>query len=114
MVHPYGNYIIQTLLEHAPLECRTRLRQVLERHVHLAATECRARVVISKALECAEGDELMSLAHAICGHPDLLPGMACTRHGNTTVMQLLNLDGEVSQDVRRLLLEGLPILKCTR
>lgn len=106
--HPCGNFVVQCLLEHAPRECRVRVQRVLEQRIHVATTSCHARAVISKALVCAQGEELASLARALCGRPGVLQSMACTRHGHKGVLHLIkNLESSDAPEVRRQLKEGI-------
>jgi len=113
--HPYGNFVVQHMLEHAPREHRARLNRLLEQNVHVAETQCHARAVLSKALTQAEGEELTSLVRVILGRPGLLSSMARTRHGHAGVAHLLrSLSGPDAAEVVLLLEAEKSVFKSTR
>lgn len=113
--HPYGNFVLQHMLEHAPPEHRRRLNRLLEQNVHVAETQCYVRAVLSKALAQAEGEELASLVRAILDRPGLLPSMARTRHGHAGVAHILrNLSGPDAAEVVLLLEAEKSVFKSTR
>jgi hypothetical protein len=115
LAHPWGQYVIQHLLEHAPRELRRHLNRVVEQNVALAATKPHARAVVSKAVSHAEDDDAASLARALCGQPGLLSGMARTRHGQEGVLRLVkDLAGPEGQEVRRQLTEEMDVFQHTR
>jgi hypothetical protein len=113
--HPYGNFVLQHMLEHAPPEHRRRLNQLLEQNVHVAETQCYVRAVLSKALAQAEGEELASLVRAILDRPGLLSSMARTRHGHAGVAHILrSLSGPDAAEVALLLEAEKSVFKSTR
>jgi len=113
--HPYGNFVVQHMLEHAPPEHRARLNRLLRQNVHVAETQCHARAVLSRALTQAEGEELTALVRAILDRPGLLSSMARTRHGHAGVAHILrSLSGPDAAEVVLLLEAEKSVFKSTR
>ena len=80
--HPYGNYVMQHLLEHGSNDQRSTLIRMLEQHAPVVAADEYACAVIGKAMARGQRQDQMALARALAKVPETLSFMARTRHGH--------------------------------
>ena len=89
-VHPYGNYVMQNLLEHGSAEHQQRVVQDLCRGVAELGTSPCGAAVIAAALAHGPPEGHLSLARALLEAPGLLELMAGTRHGHLAVKRTIS------------------------
>merc|ERR1712118_346323 len=92
--HPYGNYVVQHILEYAPAYRDQVALALIQSGVPLLAQHRVASNVIEKAFEHGGANNQIALAAAILSVPNAIVDMACSRYGNFTVRRIL----EVLQD----------------
>eukprot|EP00929_Paragymnodinium_shiwhaense_P024737 TRINITY_DN15133_c0_g1_i3.p1 TRINITY_DN15133_c0_g1~~TRINITY_DN15133_c0_g1_i3.p1 ORF type:complete len:387 (+),score=78.74 TRINITY_DN15133_c0_g1_i3:72-1232(+) len=77
-MHPYGNYVMQHVIEYGSAEQRGRVAKALAEHVEDAGRDDYACAVLSKAMVNAEPADRASLAAAIARADGLFASMACS------------------------------------
>lgn len=105
---PYGNYVVQNLLDSpgADAEQRCRLVQLLrdavgELGLHPSGFGC---IVISAALTKCRTESRKAILRAVLEEPGLLGSMARKRHGHKTVLAALDVAEEAEfERARRIL-----------
>lgn len=113
--HPYGNYVLQNLLEHGNPSQRGRLAEELRLNVAPICQDSFGSAVVASALTKLSHEDTMSLAKAIVQEDGLLTFMAHARHGHAAVRLILQaLDGPNRAKARDLLCAELPSLKVSR
>eukprot|EP00435_Cladocopium_sp_Y103_P035409 s456_g9.t1 len=113
--HPYGNYVLQNLLEHGSPSQRRRLAEELILNVAPICQDSFGSAVVASALTKLSQEDTMSLAKAIVQEDGLLTFMAHARHGHAAVRLILQaLDGPNRAKARDLLCAELPSLKVSR
>lgn len=114
--HPYGNYVIQNLLDNGEEDLKGELFDLVEREVRSLAMDCFGCTVIAAALdERRPRERARRIAAGIVADPGLLMFTACSRHGHTAVARLLQvLDGEELRSVRAALQAEMETLRCSR
>uniref|UniRef100_A0A7S0ZXQ9 PUM-HD domain-containing protein n=1 Tax=Noctiluca scintillans TaxID=2966 RepID=A0A7S0ZXQ9_NOCSC len=103
--HPYGNYVVQHLLEHGKDVQKHFLTNLMAAHARSVGSDFHASAVVTKALICAAPADSSALARALLCEDGLIPAMARTRHGHTSVQAILHhLDSpERDEAVRQLM-----------
>lgn len=90
--HPFGNYVVQHVLEYSSKEQRAQLVSVLIGHdiVFLAQDHVASNVVVRAIEQCGpEGQR--AIAQAILSAPPALLTIACSRYGSHTARRLLDV-----------------------
>lgn len=110
--HPYGNFVVQHLLEHGSPERQTALLALLLPELPLLASHRTASHVVQKALDFAgETGERAIVLRLLGGEPPhSLEEVACTRYGSFVVEQIILkssawAEGEVSARLTPCLLQ---------
>mmetsp|Transcript_33274 Transcript_33274/g.72620 ORF Transcript_33274/g.72620 Transcript_33274/m.72620 type:complete len:377 (+) Transcript_33274:85-1215(+) len=80
--HPYGNYVMQHVLEHGSLEQRGSITKLLADNASAVGKDGYACAVAAKALSHSQDKDKQMLALAMYDVPGLLESMARTRHGH--------------------------------
>jgi len=103
---PYGNYVVQLLLECPGVgaEQRERLLRLVEASVEELGSHPFGCIVLSAALSKSPPASGLAIARAILQAPCLLGRMACTRHGHRTTLAVVDLlQGDDLEEARRCL-----------
>merc|ERR1712151_213957 len=113
--HPYGNYVMQHLLQHSShAQCR-RLERVFEAEIRILGEDTHGSAVLAGALLHGEEAFCKRLAQQILQEPGLVMSMACARHGHVAVLRMLgHLTGADLEEGRALLLENHAFLEESR
>jgi len=112
--HPYGNYVVQHLLEHASLQHRRHLSLLVELDVRGLAADCFGGAVVSGALSGAPAENQVCMARALVKE-GALALIACTRHGHTAAIRTLQvLEGAERKAARHILLASKSTLEASR
>mmetsp|Transcript_50665 Transcript_50665/g.94608 ORF Transcript_50665/g.94608 Transcript_50665/m.94608 type:complete len:339 (-) Transcript_50665:427-1443(-) len=102
--HPFGNYVIQNLLDQSTREQRRRLLYSLIENVALVGNDSDnvyVSAVIVKIMSIAQRDEKVQLSRALVRVPGLLRKMGSTRHGHQAAKKVLKtLSGPEHEDAR--------------
>jgi hypothetical protein len=115
--HPFGNYVLQRMIEHGTCGLREQLVMKLEAHTQLLGNNAWACAVLCKALTCCRADNeiQLSLARAILRDSDLLTAMACTKHGSVAVKLILDvLVGSEFEEALEQLRNNMESLRCSQ
>jgi len=116
---PYGNYVVQVLLEQPEASGLARggpnLAALLEMHVGELGAHPFGCIVLASAMTAgrraaggAGGSSPRTLARAMLEQPTLLARMACTRHGHRTCLAVLDVLDGPEQEVASCLLRADP------
>lgn len=99
--HPFGNYVMQHILEHGDLAHRSRIARIIEPHVKSMGADVHASAVVGKAMtHCAPEDQKL-IARALVRESGLISQMARTRHGHVAAKLVFNvLDGQDLEQAR--------------
>jgi len=90
--HPFGNYVIQHVLEYGSPAHRSQVvAALIEADVVALAQHRMACNVIEKALENCGSKEQQALAQAILSVPPSLVSLRCSRYGRHVVRQLISV-----------------------
>ncbi|CAJ1397050.1 unnamed protein product, partial [Effrenium voratum] len=102
--HPYGNYVMQNLLDQSTREQRRRLLHSLMDNVTLVGNENEnvyVSAVMVKIMSVAQREEKVQLARALLRVPGLLRKMGSTRHGHQAAKKVLKtLTGSEHEEAR--------------
>jgi len=99
--HTYGTYVMQSLLAHGSASKSERGRMALAEPLSYVTGSDHGCRVLAKSLELDA-----ALANALLKQPDLLPVMACSRHGFTAVRLALEKAEEPHRQAALDVLEG--------
>lgn len=103
--HPFGNYVMQKLLEHGTATQRHRLNQILGCHASAVCDTYPGRNVVSAALVHGVHEDQVRLVRALLQEPSLLQALVQQRAGKEVVMQVLQVvEGEEAEGARHSLL----------
>eukprot|EP00429_Kryptoperidinium_foliaceum_P071030 CAMPEP_0176057730 /NCGR_PEP_ID=MMETSP0120_2-20121206/28756_1 /TAXON_ID=160619 /ORGANISM="Kryptoperidinium foliaceum, Strain CCMP 1326" /LENGTH=382 /DNA_ID=CAMNT_0017391245 /DNA_START=57 /DNA_END=1205 /DNA_ORIENTATION=- len=89
--HPYGNYVVQHVLEHGPPCAKRQLAEHIGRCLPNLRFDGSMGAVVAKALACGEIECRLELARRVLAVPGLIRRMAPTRHGHIAVKLVLQL-----------------------
>eukprot|EP00928_Gymnodinium_smaydae_P033304 TRINITY_DN23893_c0_g1_i1.p1 TRINITY_DN23893_c0_g1~~TRINITY_DN23893_c0_g1_i1.p1 ORF type:complete len:336 (+),score=70.92 TRINITY_DN23893_c0_g1_i1:81-1088(+) len=92
--HPFGNYVLQKILEVGEDGQRRRLIGIITANVHRLGSDVYACPVVSKAMVCGDAEEKAALAQALAPESELLAAMARTRQGQLAVKHMAEALGE--------------------
>lgn len=102
--HPFGNYVIQNMLDQSTREQRRRLLYSLIENVALVGNDSDnvyISAVMVKIMTVAQRDEKVQLSRALVRVPGLLRKMGSTRHGHQAAKKVLKtLTGPEHEDAR--------------
>lgn len=113
--HPFGNYVIQHLIEYGTRDQRYRLIRTLENSTASVARSTSGCSVLAAAMMHGAPEDMVWLARSVIQVPGLLQALAQSRHGNIVVVQSLRvLSGDIRAAARKLLLEDDVILRSSR
>jgi len=99
--HPFGNYVMQKLLEHGTARQRHRLNHILECHTSAVCETYPGRNVVSAALVHGCHEDQVRLARALLQEPSLLQALVHQRAGQEVVTQILQVvEGEEVEGAR--------------
>lgn len=96
--HPYGNYVVQHVVEYGVTDQQCRLSEVLADHVCALCPDTYAGAVITKALSNVPTEARLLISRAILATPGLLASMARTRHGLGAARILVQLVGDLPEE----------------
>jgi hypothetical protein len=114
--HPYGNYVLQHVLEYGSKEKRSQIISILikEDIVSLAQHNIAGNVV-EKALEHCGSEGQQTLANAILAVNGGLLAMGCSRYGSQVAKKLLEiLSGALREEAVRQLQAGFGSLRSSK
>jgi len=92
--HPFGNFVVQDILEYGTVEEQSLIFAQLEKHASTLGVDTYGCSVIGKAMTCGESEQQRSLAEKIVADSCLLNVMLQTRHNRCVakhVMQKLGI-----------------------
>jgi hypothetical protein len=113
--HPFGNFVMQHVLEHAEPKHREMVVGAVYReladtamdHLQSPALDAHASNVLDKALSYTSVPDQRRLAVALLAQPGLLVKMACSRHGSSATQRLLMVvDGRLLAEAQTQLTGG--------
>lgn len=81
-IHPFGNYVMQYILEQGPGEYRGQILQALKESTASLSADAHTVAVLLRALRCGEHGDKVALSRALQQRPELLANMQRLRHGN--------------------------------
>jgi len=100
--HAYGNYVMQHILQHSPLQ--SEVCQALEEHLNALSSDQYGAAVVSCAMTSASRPSRLSLARAILKEPSVLIRLACSRHGHPAAREVVEvLDSPDRMEALRIL-----------
>lgn len=113
--HPFGNYVMQHLLEHGTNEHKHRLSKALEWQVSVVNVDSYTSAVLRKALCNSSAEDQTSLARAVIATPGLVVSLACSRHGSAAVQHMLHeMQGDDQTEIQRQLMAQVAVLRSSR
>merc|ERR1711963_551410 len=96
---PYGNYVVQNLLENSTAEQQHRIADILGKGIRTFVSDSFACAVVTATMSHGSHINQLLVARALLTEPDILVYMACTKHGHKGVIRLLHLlEGEERKD----------------
>jgi hypothetical protein len=112
-LNPFGNFVIQHVLEHGSDDQKRRIVKVLKDNLQEIATDAHACSVLDKALSYTTFQQ--ELASAILEKEGLLADMAAQRGGFAATQRLFKVfQGDASAQAKRQLTAHLPELLSTK
>jgi len=113
--HPFGNYVIQHLIEYGTQDQRYRLIRTLEQSAASVARSTSGCGVLAAAMTHGAAEDTMWLARSVLQEPGLLQALAQSRHGNVVVIQILQVLSLAERDLaKQRLLEEDVALRASR
>lgn len=116
--HPYGNYVVQHVLEYSSPKLRVQLVKAVVQDPDLGslAQHRMASHVIERMLELPDNEGRLALVDAILAQPPALLRMACSRCGSFLTQRLLELPlaGMQGVEVFRQLSNGIEQLRSSK
>jgi mRNA-binding protein PUF3 len=113
--HPYGNYVLQNLIEHGTSNQRAQLAQEIQRGIVPICQDHFGSAVVSSALSKMTREDMLPVAHSILHASGLLVFLAHSRHGHTTVRNILrSVEGAELSLARELLQAEVASLQASR
>mmetsp|Transcript_34626 Transcript_34626/g.62793 ORF Transcript_34626/g.62793 Transcript_34626/m.62793 type:complete len:310 (-) Transcript_34626:183-1112(-) len=104
--HPFGNYVMQKVLEVSSHSSRRLLVDILADRASSAAPETHTLAVYVKAFASCERVERVKLARAVLNAPELLSKIKSSRQGHQAARHVLNSSTGAEHDRARVLLFG--------
>merc|ERR1712087_842436 len=96
---PYGNYVVQNLLENGSAEQQRRIADVIHKDICLFVSDSFGCAVVSATLFQGQREAQLIIAGALLKNPDVLVFMACTKHGHKGVVRMLELFHHVGKSL---------------
>lgn len=114
-LHPYGNYVMQHLLEFGTADQRSLLAGLLRQHIAVVGADPHACAVVGKAMTYGSRLDQVSIARGLLWVPGLIASMARSRHGHVAAKLVLNvLEGPELEEACSQLLADAACLRNSR